>query len=284
MSKSSAQKRGFLNVPLMLCKHIVANKIFNQAKLYLLLKWVTDGEVVFTNDVAELCMAELKICKRTFERNLKWLIKERWIIHEYGLKYRIIGFKPLCHELCEPTTKSGFLWDNPDFTMCKAFVIAACLTKCVNIIRVRRGASAKGRARFTSPTFLNDRKHIVDEAILISNKNCYMAKSYFAKFLGIPLTTAFDYIQFAVKSGLIVKKKHTVRTTISNKQLHCYRKYCPAAFMPTVYYGKGEMAMMILPNSYASNLYSKKIKDLFTKDDRLSWVVMTKSDRKGGDL
>lgn len=252
-------------MPLVLCKHIVQNRLFTQARLYLYLKWITDGEIIFNHIVKENCVTQLKISKRTFERNLIWLFQNGWIVQEYKSKYRVIGFAPLCRSICEPISKTGYRWEKPKFDDCKAFLIAACLCKCISIVRARRRAAVKGAARFALPVFLNSKKHIIDEKFLVPNKPDYVARSYFAMFLNIPLTTAYDYMQIAVKGGFVTKETHKARTIVFNRFSKHYMEYSQGENMFLKNTGR-KKAELVLPNSYISNLRAKKIRGLFDKN------------------
>jgi hypothetical protein len=261
---SSAQRVGYMNVPFVLARYAVQQRVCSQVQLYLYLKWISDGEIILCIELQKKCCKELEISERTYSRNLSWLKKKKWLYKIYGKKIGVIGFKPLCRASIPKLSQTGYLWENPDFGKCKAFLIAVCATKCLEITKAAKRASNKGGAQNSLPIFLEKYKEIINDEEVLDASIPFLAYDYFSVSLKIPRITAYDYMQIAIKAGFIEKTRNQVKTNMANEMIDLRHEYQTSNKRIFLNKGKNGVAMAVLPNSYTSILTSRKIKHLYS--------------------
>lgn len=245
------------NVPYEFCRYVVKYGLFREASVYLMLKYICDGRIEINTTVLNTVSHSLRISQRTVKRALEWLINSNWILNEYGKVYRIVSFNKLYFTIRLGKSKIGAIWDDPEFRDTKAFAITACATKISHIQNRKKRASAMGIDAQTSlPVW-------VKQVLMFSRKKelelegNYLSKSFFATLVGIPLTTAYDYLNYAVKSGYLIKKRHYVRSRLSVQEARLAREYAADCGGKRVVVSKGRVEVL-LPNSFESGLVVRR--------------------------
>jgi hypothetical protein len=117
-----------MNIPITLINHVLTNKIVNQFRLYIYLKSVCSGHFKVDGDfISKTCtFLEIKT-DRTFFKNLKWLIKNKWItVNSKTGNHRIISFDRLCKKL-ELKGNTGVVFTNDNFIDFRPFIYAASI-------------------------------------------------------------------------------------------------------------------------------------------------------------
>lgn len=221
--------------------------------MYLMLKYICDGQIEVNGPVLNKVSQSLQISQRTIKRALEWLAANNWIKNEYGKVYRIISFNKLYFAIRMGKSKIGIIWDDPEFRDTKAFTVAACVTKISHVQNRRKRASALGNDAQTSLW------KWVKQVLRFSKKEeldldrSYLSKSFFATLIGIPSTTAYDYLNYTVKSGYLLKKRHYVRASLSVNEAKLAREYAADIRGQRIVICRDKVEVL-LPNSFQTGL------------------------------
>lgn len=254
---SSSQKKRMFNVPYEFCRYVVKFGLFREASVYLMLKYICDGQIEITPAVLNNISHTLRVSQRTVNRALEWLRNNNWILKEYDKVYRIISFNKLYFTIRLGKSKIGAIWDDPEFRDTKAFAITACATKISHIQNRKKRASAMGiDAQTILPVWVKKVLMFSKKKDIDLERN-YLSKSFFASLLEIPLTTAYDYLNYAVKSGYLIKKRHYVRSRLCVSEARLAREYATHCGGKNVVVNKDKVEVL-LPNSFESGLVVRK--------------------------
>ncbi len=257
---SLSEKLQILNVPFEIARYIVKHGLFSEARLYLYLKYHTDGYGTIDKKFYSKACVDLDISPSTIRRNLIWLKNNRWIIHEYKNVYRIVSFRRIYLKISLGKSRIGILWDGPNFQETKAFLIAACVRKIVQYRRVKKRVPLKGGTQTFLPKWISELKHIADIAKIDYSKK-YLSKSFFASLIGIPLTTAHDYLSYAVSHKLLVKSSNMLKCNLTVSQVQIARKHsCNLGIHKIAI--RGDRTYVLLPNSFECDLCLRTKKEL----------------------
>lgn len=118
-----------MNIPITLINHVLTNKVVNQFRLYIYLKSVCSGHFKVDGDFISKTGTDLEIkAERTFKKNLKWLIKNKWItVNSKNGNHRIISFDHLCNKL-KLKGNTGVVFEEDNFKDFRPFLYAASIT------------------------------------------------------------------------------------------------------------------------------------------------------------
>ena len=179
-----------MNIPITLITYTLTNKIVNQLRLYLYLKWVCSGHFKLRKGNVEAACTYLGLkSEKTFHKNLQWLIYYKWVAynsHTSGI--RVKSFARLCHKL-DITTKSGVVFEKEDFQHFRPFLYAAVYAWSIrhkNWLH-RQPVRKEGRARKSMSRPLNT-----------------MPNRYLAKILQLDQSTISRYKKSASMAGYII--------------------------------------------------------------------------------
>lgn len=119
--------RNFLNIPVSVCYHGLHKNCIDELQLFCWLKTQCSGHFKLNNQLLFAGITQLGITRQTFNKRLKWLIKNRWIgINTKTGSHHINSFKVI-HRRTMIQSKKGVLWDDYDFRNFREFVFAAIL-------------------------------------------------------------------------------------------------------------------------------------------------------------
>ena len=93
------KERCSFKLPIDICDFAISNKYFSPLRLYLYLKWVSDGQLKLPPEIRKHIAQKLNCNERTVRNNLKILKERNWIGYNSQSKYYMIrGFKKV-HEI-----------------------------------------------------------------------------------------------------------------------------------------------------------------------------------------
>lgn len=119
----------YLSIPVELCKYAIKEHKVNQLRLYVFLKSKCSGQIKLPKErIDNYCLELGYKSTKTFNNNLSWLIKHKWItVNTKSGNYRIKGFLELTNKLMFCSVK-GAIFEPIDFSKFKAFVAGATIT------------------------------------------------------------------------------------------------------------------------------------------------------------
>jgi hypothetical protein len=184
-----------MNLPITIPAYVLTHKVVNQLKLYLYLKWVCSGHFkVKEGTVNTACeFLEWKTPK-TFNKNLLWLIKNKWVAYNSTTSsIRVKSFARLCYKL-DITTKTGVIFEQEDFKTFRPFIYAAVITWSIrkrNWFNQRQPELKKGGSS----------KSVPDPKAKQSIQT--LPNRYLAKILELDHSTISRYRSAAAEAGYI---------------------------------------------------------------------------------
>jgi hypothetical protein len=180
-----------MNIPIELLVFALSKRKVSQLRLYLYLKSQCSGYLSWTPDLVEKIQADLGIKEpRTIDRNLQWLLKNKWIITNTKRgSIRIVSYLVLSKKL-QFRSATGAIFDTIDFHNFRPFIYAAVVTYYLQYKhRIAKQSERKKGRSITNCSFRD------------------MPAEYLASVLKLGKSTIIRYRQKAWDAGFI-KMKH----------------------------------------------------------------------------
>lgn len=199
-----------MNVPVSLLIYALQNKKINPLKLYLYLKLVSSGHFHLCQESTEQVCAGLSWKSvKTFNHNLGWLVKHRWItVNSRTDSYRIVSYSQL-QKLLKLRIRTGVIMEREDFIYFRPFIYASVITW---------GMKRKRRTDKKS-----ERKQGSSRKCFYPPEHDKLPNRYLARILKLDHSTVSRYKSQAAQAGyLIIQKKYedTGLPASHIKQLH----------------------------------------------------------------
>jgi len=180
-----------MNIPIQLLVFALSQRKVNQVRLYLYLKSQCSGYLPWTPELIEKIKCDLRIKeRRTVESNLKWLVKNKWIIKNSKREsIRVISYLLLSNKL-QFSSATGALFDTSQFHNIRPFIYAAVVTYYLKYKHRLAKQSERKKGRSITNCSYRD-----------------MPATYLANVLRLGKSTIVRYRQKAWDAGFI-KMKH----------------------------------------------------------------------------
>lgn len=230
-----------MTIPITLLAFSLSKKIVNQLRLYLYLKSVCSGHFFVSDTNIRTACDFLKIkSEKTFRKNLRWLIKNKWVAYNSKTgSCRIISFARLCHKL-NIGTKTGVVFSESDFQTFRPFIYAAVISwrlRRKNWLE-RQPARKKGRASKS-----------------MSKPKFQLPNRYLAKILELDHSTISRYKLAASEAGYIIINHHFDDTELPEKFKNILKKSVPEEAHLFVMHNKTVQRQ--LPDTITTNIHLK---------------------------
>jgi len=199
---------GLKCIPIELCSYALKERKINMVKVYLYLKYSSDGYLTMKKGFLKRHSEELGLSIPTFRKQIQALVKSGWItVNGKRKAYRVIGYKPLATKLGFTSYQAVHV-EKMEFGSFKAFIIGAVVTYWMKYLRKNKGRSVykKGCTKTNLPS--------LSPFILPNN--------YLAKVLGVSLSTACEYKRIAEQQGYLKTTAQLEPLNIPNPSLWAY--------------------------------------------------------------
>jgi hypothetical protein len=180
-----------MNIPIELLVFALSKRKVSQVRLYLYLKSQCSGYLSWTPELKERIKKDLDIKEsRTIDRNLDWLLKNKWIITNTKRgSIRIVSYLVLSQKL-QFRSATGAIFETIDFQNFRPFIYAAVVTYYLQYKhRIAKQSERKKGRSITNCSFRD------------------MPAEYLANVLKLGKSTIVRYRQKAWDAGFI-KMKH----------------------------------------------------------------------------
>ncbi|WP_372753141.1 hypothetical protein [Labilibaculum sp.] len=180
-----------MNIPIELLVFALSKRKVSQVRLYLYLKSQCSGYLPWTKQIKEKVKKDLAIKdSRTIDRNLHWLLKNRWITKNAKRgSIRIVSYLVLSKKL-QFRSATGAIFSTIDFQNFRPFIYAAVVTYYLHYKHRIAKQSERKKGRSTTNCSFRD-----------------MPAEYLANVLRLGKSTIVRYRQKAWDAGFI-KMKH----------------------------------------------------------------------------
>jgi len=207
-----------MNIPVTLINYALSNKIVNQFKVYIYLKSICSGHFRVHGDFVSNACLDLDIQdRRTFSKNLRWLLNNRWVtLNSKTGSYRIVSYDRLCYRLkIKGFTNVAFCRDY--FKSFRPFLYAASMTTQVRIKNrsIRQPVWKEGRTRKSMST--GEKLEKIDT----------LPVRYMGKVLDLDYSTISLYKKAACEVGYISCHHHYEDTGIPGYMIRAFMKDNP---------------------------------------------------------
>lgn len=207
-----------LNIPVSICIYAVQHKYINQLQLFCWLKSKCNHRFTISNQLLYKAITELNITKQTFNSRLKWLLKNKWISRNSRKNNWHLNSFRIIHHKTNHNIKKAAVWDETDFGIFNAFVVAAVL-----------GYNAKRKAYIDNnqislkngnrPVRMKKARPMMNMAPRSYN----LPLNYFSKATNIPKSTIQKMKLKAKENTFIEIRNSFTKSVISVKELLCLR-------------------------------------------------------------
>lgn len=192
-------EKAYTTIPVGLIKVAIVNRKLNHLKIYVFLKCISSGHLSVKANSYKIWASEIGISEKTLKTCLDWMLKNRWLSFNSKIQsLRVVSYKQLKRKY-----KKGFYtaikFDRPDFKDFRGFCAAALI------------------GFYRNSKKFSDKQNKVSGIINgTPRKNTYaLPKNYydfpvrfFAKCLGVSVTTAENLKKEAQKFGFISVRKN----------------------------------------------------------------------------
>jgi hypothetical protein len=210
-------KSDFLNVPIEFCNYCIKKKIFNQARVFLYLKFNSSGKVKYSRELINEISKDLNINLRTAKNHLRWLQEKKWIGVNSELNILTIkSFKYFAYKY-KYISALGALSYQDDINAFRAFAVSASMTQTAEYIKRNR----KRREMNEGPGLTNGESY----ARSSTSRELSVPIKYYAKILNLPRTTVRNYKHIGSKKKYLKFKKRFGKTKIRSNQIASVKKY-----------------------------------------------------------
>jgi len=180
-----------MNIPIELLVYALSKRKVSQVRLFLYLKSQSTGYLPWTKQVKERVQKDLDIKDvRTIDRNLQWLLKNKWITSNTKRKsIRVVSYLVLAKKL-QFRSATGAIFSTIYFINFRPFIYAAVVTYYLQYKHRLAKQSERKKGRSTTNCSYRD-----------------MPAEYLAAVLHLGKSTIVRYRQKAWDAGFI-KMKH----------------------------------------------------------------------------
>ena len=192
-------KGAYTTIPVGLINVAIVNRKLNHLKIYIFLKCISSGHLSVKAHSYKMWAEEIGINEKTFKTCLDWMLENRWLSFNSKIQsLRVVSYQQLRRKY-----KKGFhtaiKFDRPNFIDFRGFCAAALIGYYRN-----------------SKRFLVKKNKVSGIINGVPRKNTYaLPKKYydfpvrfFAKCLGVSVTTAENLKKEAQKLGFISIRKN----------------------------------------------------------------------------
>lgn len=196
----------YTTIPVQLCQYALLNGMTNHLKLYVYFKHIASGHLERKSSLYERWGVDVELSEKTVRKIINELIQKKWItVNSKRNSLRIISYAQLCRKL-DIKSKMCVIYEPEEFSGFREFCCAAVYTYQANV------KSWRGKNRLSVSKMVGTSKN--------SNLHLKGYKTlpirYFAKSVGVSISTANSFKQAAVKAGYIEVKRRVVNITDSN--------------------------------------------------------------------
>ncbi len=236
--KLPADKK-YLSIPVDFCIYGLSNYRINEVKLYIYLKYLFDGDFELNKETLNQIKEGLDIkSDKTAKKYFFFLFRNRWIIKRKG-KYRIRGYDFLNKKLKFIRTGHGIFYPD-DFPKFKSYAAGLVITFLMRKIKFSKGESERNLGRSSAMVKYN-----------------HVPILYLAKFLDIPKSTSYDYIQLAKKDGYINTNQVFADFLLEPGEYNLFKKYGNSDELKKIR-RRGGKSVEQMPNRISSEIILKR--------------------------
>jgi|GEM_PF-3004346 hypothetical protein len=215
-----------MNIPIDFSRYVLKNRLIKEARLYAYLSFTTSGNFAPHRLERQKILVELGVKKwETLNRHMNRLKTLGWIYPKHGVLF-LKSFAAITEEF-GINTVMGALFDPPDFSKFKAFLIAASIT-----YRVRRNhwgrLKAKGplTGRSTGTTASSSLiSHHGEDPLKVYLTGGEISNLYLGNNLSLSLTSGHNYKRIAENAGYIIIEKRCIPTELKISARMSINKY-----------------------------------------------------------
>lgn len=234
----------YLLIPCEIIIQAIKQKKINQLKLFVGLKSMFNGQFVEDNITVKLVSNTMDYKSvKTYNVNLKWLIKNRWVTYRKG--YCILRsfskFKSIRHL---KSVRCAVFTASYDLVHFKPFIYGAAITY---LMKRKRFSDQRSGKLLRNPYMKR-----LGEPVSFN-----MPLSYLMKVLDVSKATASNYKKLAAKMGYIQIKKDFKVLDLSPAILRQYKKYSNDPEHYKLRYIKGQVCYQ-RPDKISSTLEFRK--------------------------
>jgi hypothetical protein len=217
-----------MNIPIDFCRYVLSEKLIKEARLYTYLSFSASGNYNVKRLDKNKILTDLGVRKwETINRHLIRLKSLGWI-HSINDAWHLKSFTQIT-EMIGIRTATGALFDPPDFSKFKAFLIAACIKYRLQLNKWRR-LKARGpyKGGSTGIAASSSQMSLAPEfPIKLALSGGDISNRYIANNLKLSQTTGHNYKVLAEEAGYIRIWKQFAPTGIKISERKAFKKYYP---------------------------------------------------------
>lgn len=192
-------KGAYTTIPIGLIRVAIVNRKLNHLKVYTFLKCISSGHLSLKANSYRIWAKEIGISEKTLKTCLDWMLKNRWLSFNSKIQsLRVVSYRQLKQKY-KKYFHTAIKFDRSNFIDFRGFCAAALIGFYRN-----------------SKKFLDKRNKVSGIINGIPRKNTYALPKayydfpvrYFAKCLGVSVTSAENLKKEAMKYGFIIVKKN----------------------------------------------------------------------------